>query len=228
MTSPNTSRKIHPLFAAAAGAVIVACLVAIASMLGILPNVGAKGDDRPLRIADQGVAAAQLSGDPAAQGQIQRAPATAAATGTATGASKTPRATSSPPAKVATVAPAVASCVGCGVVESVREVSVPTGRPAGGDEHNIVGTLAGGLAGGVVGNQFGGGSGRDALTVLGAVGGAFAGREIQRNMRGQQTVTRYQTLVRLNDGSSRTFTSDSVRFASGDHVRVVDNRLEPR
>ena len=224
MTSQNTSRKIHPLIATAAGAVILACLVAVASMLGILPNVGAKGDDRPLRIADQGVVAAQLSGDPAAQGQITRPPAAAPAAP----ASKAARAASNPPAKVAAASPSATSCAGCGVVESVREVHVPTGHPTGGDEHNIVGTLAGGLAGGVVGNQFGGGRGRDALTVLGAVGGAFAGREIQRNMRGQQTVTRYQTLVRLNDGSSRTFTSDSVRFASGDHVRVIDNRLEPR
>lgn len=227
MASQNTTRKIHPLFAVAAGAVILACLMAVASMLGILPNVGAKGDDRPLRIADQGVEAAQLSGDSATQGQIQRPPATAA-TAAAGAANKPTRVVSNPPAKAAAATPVAASCAGCGVVESVREVSVPTGRPAGGDEHNIVGTLAGGLAGGVVGNQFGGGSGRDALTVLGAVGGAFAGREIQRNMRGQQTVTRYQTLVRLNDGSSRTFTGDQVRFASGDHVRVVDNRLEPR
>ena len=232
MTSTNNPRKIHPLMATAAGAVILVCAVATASMLGILPQVGARGDDTPLRIADQGVAAAQLSGEPGAQGQITSAtpPAGARPAAQANNASKTARPAAATPAKMAsaTPVPTAVACSQCGVVESVREVSVPTGQSSGGDQHNIIGTLAGGVAGGVVGNQFGGGSGRDALTVLGAVGGAFAGREIQRNMRGQQSVTRYQTLVRFNDGSSRTFTTDSVRFASGDHVRLVDNRLEPR
>ena len=40
---------------------------------------------------------------------------------------------------------------------------------------HLIGTIAGGVAGGVVGNQFGGGNGKTALTVLGAVGGALAG-----------------------------------------------------
>lgn len=225
MTSTNDKRSIHPLIATAAGAVILVCAVATASMLGVLPHVGAKGDDAPLRIADQGVPAAQLSGEPGAQGRVTGAQAAVPAATPAR-----PARSAAAPAKVASATPVagVQACNQCGVVESVREVKVPTGQSSGGDQHNIIGTLAGGVAGGVVGNQFGGGSGKDALTVLGAVGGAFAGREIQRNMRGQQTVTRYQTLVRLNDGSSRTFTSDSVRFASGDHVRVVDNRLEAR
>lgn len=226
MTSANDKRSIHPLIATAAGAVIVVCAVATASMLGVLPHVGAKSDDAPLRIADQGVSAAQLSGGPGAQGRVTEAQAAVPAATPARPA----RSAAVAPAKVASAAPvaAVQACNQCGVVESVREVKVPTGQSSGGDQHNIIGTLAGGVAGGVVGNQFGGGSGKDALTVLGAVGGAFAGREIQQNMRGQQTVTRYQTRVRLNDGLSRTFTSDSVRFASGDHVRVVDNRLQAR
>ncbi|CFN25488.1 Uncharacterized protein conserved in bacteria [Bordetella pertussis] len=83
-------------------------------------------------------------------------------------------------------------------------------------------------AGGVVGNQFGGGHGRDALTVLGAVGGALAGREVERNIREQQTVTHYELTVRMSDGSRRQFRSaQPFAFASGDRVRVENDQLLP-
>ena len=207
-------RKIHPLFAAAAVAVILACAVAMASMLGWLPRAGADARSVAPQVADQGAEAAQLKTAPAPKAAAPARPPAPAKVAAATPARTAPAAS--------------ASCTGCGVVEHVREIRVPTGRSAGGDEHNLIGTLAGGVAGGVVGNQFGGGSGRDALTVLGAVGGALAGREVQKNMKGQEMVTRYETQVRLDDGSVRTFTSDRVQFASGDHVRVVDNRLQAR
>ncbi|WP_159070589.1 outer membrane lipoprotein, partial [Achromobacter xylosoxidans] len=121
-------------------------------------------------------------------------------------------------------APAAQACRNCGVVESIRQVQVPVKD----NSDHLVGTIAGGVAGGVVGNQFGGGSGKTALTVLGAVGGALAGREVERNIRQQQTVTHYELTVRMNDGSSRQFRSaQPFAFASGDHVRVENNQLLP-
>ena len=54
------------------------------------------------------------------------------------------------------------------MVESVRQVQAPVRD----NSDHLIGTIAGGVAGGVVGNQFGGGNGKTALTVLGAVGGA--------------------------------------------------------
>lgn len=47
------------------------------------------------------------------------------------------------------------------------------------DPNKITGTVAGAVIGGAIGNQVGGGSGRRLATAAGAVGGAFAGREIQ-------------------------------------------------
>ena len=121
-------------------------------------------------------------------------------------------------------APAKQACANCGVVETIRQVQVPVKD----ESNNLVGTIAGGVAGGVVGNQFGGGSGKTALTVLGAVGGALAGREVERNIRQQQTVTHYELTVRMNDGSARQFRSaQPFAFASGDHVRVENNQLLP-
>ena len=67
---------------------------------------------------------------------------------------------------------------------------------------------------------------RQASRSLGAVGGALAGHEIERNIRQQQTVTHYELTVRLNDGSTRQFRSaQPFAFASGDHVRVENNQL---
>lgn len=118
--------------------------------------------------------------------------------------------------------PAPQACATCGVVESVRQVQVPVKD----NSDHLIGTIGGGVVGGVVGNQFGGGSGKTALTVLGAVGGALAGREVERNIRQQQTVTHYELTVRMNDGSTRQFRSaQPFAFASGDHVRVENNQL---
>src|SRR2546427_11825489 len=58
-----------------------------------------------------------------------------------------------------------------GTVESVKEVTTP------GDGSSGVGAIGGGIAGAVIGNQFGHGSGRSIMTVLGAAGGALAGQE---------------------------------------------------
>ncbi|WP_175207815.1 glycine zipper 2TM domain-containing protein, partial [Achromobacter anxifer] len=118
--------------------------------------------------------------------------------------------------------PAPQACATCGVVESIRQVQVPVKD----NSDHLIGTIGGGVVGGVVGNQFGGGSGKTALTVLGAVGGALAGREVERNIRQQQTVTHYELTVRMSDGSTRQFRSaQPFAFASGDHVRVENNQL---
>lgn len=50
-------------------------------------------------------------------------------------------------------------------------------RPQGG---SATGTIAGAILGGVIGNQFGGGSGKKALTVAGAVLGASIGYDASR------------------------------------------------
>jgi outer membrane lipoprotein SlyB len=91
-------------------------------------------------------------------------------------------------------APAKEVCAVCGRVESVRTVqhTAPT---------TGVGAVAGGVVGGVVGNQIGHGNGRTAATLLGAVGGGFAGNAIEKQTH---KVTAYEVSVRMQDGSLRT------------------------
>ena len=96
------------------------------------------------------------------------------------------------PAPMVVAAPV---CMSCGAVESVTPVERST-KPAGVG----VGTVAGGVLGAVLGSQVGHGGGRTAATILGAVGGGFAGNAIEGHMR-KETV--YQVGVRMEDGSRR-------------------------
>ena len=221
----NTSTRIqsprsglHPLVAAAAIAVIVMCAVGVAAVMGWLPSPSANPHaDTP--VAEAGPESANLAPAP----EPAPAPATRQAQPSAPPTQQARPASASAP-RAPAPAPAQQACQSCGVVETVRQVQVPVKD----NSDHLVGTIGGGVVGGVVGNQFGGGSGKTALTVLGAVGGALAGREVERNIRQQQTVTHYELTVRMSDGSARQFRSaQPFAFASGDHVRVENNQLLP-
>ncbi len=110
--------------------------------------------------------------------------------------------------------PAPAPCLNCGTVESVQAVKVK-GQGTG------VGAVAGGVLGGVVGNQFGHGNGRAAMTVLGAVGGGFAGNEVERRTRAE---TMFDVRVRMRDGTRRVI-RDAQPPAVGTRVVVEGKRL---
>lgn len=113
----------------------------------------------------------------------------------------------------------VAACAHCGVIESIRAVEVK-GQGSG------IGAVAGGVTGAVVGSQFGHGNGRTALGVLGAAGGAYAGHEIEKNVRKS---TSWRVSVRMDDGSMRTLSqSTQPAFAVGEKVKVVNGALAAR
>ena len=110
-----------------------------------------------------------------------------------------------------------AACLSCGKVESVEPVRVK-GQGTG------LGAVAGGVLGGVVGHQIGGGSGKTAMTVLGALGGGLAGNEVERRTRGE---TLYDVQVRMQDGSyrnvrqSQALAVGSSVVVDGGHVRLA-------
>lgn len=111
---------------------------------------------------------------------------------------------------------APATCADCGTVESVREIS-NKGEGSG------LGAVAGGVLGGLLGSQVGGGNGKKVMAVVGAAGGAFAGHEVEKRMRGQ---TVYEVTVRYDDGRTRTFTeTQPTQLQSGDRVRVSNGRI---
>ncbi len=85
-------------------------------------------------------------------------------------------------------------CARCGTVQSVTPVQREAAKGSG------VGVLLGGALGGLLGNQVGGGDGKTVATVLGAVGGGWAGNEVEKRIK-KETV--YQVTVRMQDGSLR-------------------------
>ena len=140
-----------------------------------------------------------------------------------TGSAQIPKVATQPRPAAVAQAPRPAVCAGCGTVEAVTAVE-RQGQVNGvavGNTTVGIGTVAGGVLGGLLGNQVGGGSGKTAMTVLGAAGGAFAGNTIEKNMK---KVTVYQVRVRMNDGSIRNVeVSSSVPV--GSRVIVEGNNL---
>jgi len=133
---------------------------------------------------------------------------------TAPVAEKKPQGAPLAQAKTPPAAPEAPVCTTCGVVESVQAVK-RKGEGTG------LGAVAGGVVGGAVGNQFGKGNGRAAMTVLGAVGGGFAGHEIEKQARAE---TVYTVRVRMNDGTVRTVTRQQP-VAVGARVTVNGQTL---
>jgi outer membrane lipoprotein SlyB len=105
-----------------------------------------------------------------------------------------------------------ASCPNCGTVESVVPVQ-SKGQATG------IGAVTGGVLGAVVGNQIGGGNGKKAMAVLGAIGGGFAGNEVEKHVRGD---TVYNVRVRMDDGSTRSLQREQPA-AVGTHVVLNGN-----
>ena len=86
------------------------------------------------------------------------------------------------------------------------------------------GAILGAVVGGVLGHQVGGGSGRDAATVVGAIGGAAVGNQIERRNRRDDEV--YRVSVHLNNGALAQFDYQRIDdLRVGDRVKVQDGQL---
>jgi len=116
------------------------------------------------------------------------------------------------------IAPKAPEFSGAGTVQSIREVREPTTLAT------VAGALGGALIGGVAGAGIGSGSGQAAaasvLSVAGGTGGAALAQWL--GMR-----TRYEVLVRFEDGIDRAFTLDAMPgFKPGATVRMVNGALQ--
>jgi outer membrane lipoprotein SlyB len=106
-------------------------------------------------------------------------------------------------------------CSNCGRVEQIRVTEQS-------DWKKYAAPAAGAAVGGVVGHQFGGGSGKTALTVVGALGGAMAGHKVEEKHRDKA----YEVIVAMDDGTRRTVTYESSPpVRDGDRVRLRDGQL---
>src|SRR5262245_40469820 len=109
-----------------------------------------------------------------------------------------------------------ALCSLCGVVTDTR-VETRKGNASG------VGAVGGAVLGGVVGHEIGGGKGKTAMTVLGALGGVVAGNAIEKNVK---KTTVWLTTVTLKDGSTQSFErAADPGVQRGDVVKVENGQL---
>ena len=79
-----------------------------------------------------------------------------------------------------------------GKVEQINPAQITSSH------HTGLGAIVGGLGGLALGSLIGGGTGRDVAMAAGAIGGAFAGNEVQKDMDKPQPGE--QVLVRLKSG----------------------------
>ena len=112
-----------------------------------------------------------------------------------------------------------------GVIEQIQNVQIKS------NHHRGVGAVVGGIAGLGLGSLIGGGHGRDVAMVLGAVGGAVAGNEIQKKHDAPQPGQ--QIIVRTNSGVLVSVTQPvDPGLRIGEQVYIEGNgenaRVKPR
>ncbi len=173
-TPTASSRRLHPLIATAAGAVIIASLAATAAITGLFPKASSNGSQNRSDAGGAGRAATASSIRPRRRAK-RRPTASSAASATASSGSTSSRSAaptsslhnsrSTAGRSAATAAAGTAGtaqpyaqqqpstrnpayCSTCGTVEAISAVR-QEGQGTG------IGAVGGAVAGGVVGNQFG-------------------------------------------------------------------------
>jgi len=114
---------------------------------------------------------------------------------------------------------APALCNGCARVTDIH-TETRRGQSSG------VGAVGGAVVGGLLGNMVGGGNGRKLATVAGAVGGGYAGNEIEKN---QKSTTVWVIQMREADGRLRRFErSADPGLRVGDEVLLTEQGFTRR
>lgn len=222
---PSSSRRMHPLMATAAVAVIVASLAAVAAITGVLPtskatqgstdpNVAAQSSNAPGASAPMALAAPGQTAQP-----NQAVPYPAQNVAPAPARTREPsyaeRAPSTNP-NYAQAAPRPAPSPYAGHVTSVTPITTQ-GKETG------LGMIGGAVVGGLLGNQIGRGNGRTLATVGGAVAGGYGGH-VAENYYSRDT--QYRVNVRMDNGTNRSFTYKAAPgFQAGERVHIENGTL---
>ncbi len=219
----ESTGRLNPLVATASVALIIFSVVGVGVMTGLIPSSRSANDahttteakvvaatDEKNASAPAVKAAPAPAHKPAAPVVHKHAPDTVA--------SQAPVrvAANEPAASVPATPPAARICAECGVIDAI------TATDKKGDGSGL-GAVGGAVVGGLLGNQIGRGNGNTAATVVGAVGGAFAGNEVEKRVK---TSKEYHVTVRMEDGSTRSFTfASDPAYVVGDKIKVIDGKI---
>jgi outer membrane lipoprotein SlyB len=103
-----------------------------------------------------------------------------------------------------------------GVIEQITATQIQS------NHHRGVGAIVGGLGGLGIGSLIGGGTGRDVAMVVGTIGGALLGNDVQQ--RRDQPQPAQQVIVRLGNGVLVAITQPvDERLRAGQRVYVEGN-----
>jgi len=124
-------------------------------------------------------------------------------------------------------APAPVAAVPAPYVSYGRVVNIEVMQTqASGGPQSGLGAAAGGVLGGVLGHQVGGGNGKAAATVLGAVGGALLGNAVEANTRAPRVYQNYRVSIETDNGNYRAFdVQNPGDLRVGDRVRIDGNQI---
>lgn len=102
-----------------------------------------------------------------------------------------------------------------GVIEQITDVQITS------THHTGVGAVVGGAIGLGVGSLIGGGTGRDVAQVLGTIGGAVAGNEVQK--KHDKPLPGQQIIVRMSNSVLVSVTQAPSNLRVGQKVYVQGN-----
>jgi outer membrane lipoprotein SlyB len=103
-----------------------------------------------------------------------------------------------------------------GVVEQITATQIQS------NHHRGIGAIVGGLGGLGIGSLIGGGTGRDVAMVVGTIGGALLGNDVQRKR--DQPESAQQVIVRVRNGVLVAITQPvDTRLKVGQRVYVEGN-----
>jgi len=94
-------------------------------------------------------------------------------------------------------------------VEVCKNVKVPYGSN---NQIDTEGAIIGGIIGGVIGNQFGKGSGKEAMTGIGALSGAIVGGNKNTGPQGYTTQQQCQIETRYEETQREVYSHSTVTF----------------
>lgn len=216
MNALSPRQTLHPVQWAAAISVTLLAITGIAAITGLLPV--SKSEEapppQPAVTAPAAIPPAPVAAVPAASPKLTTKHAAPAEHRHVEAVARAQ--TVNEPVLAAPPPPPV--CRDCGRIESIQRIA----REGDGSG---VGAVAGGVLGGALGNGIGHGNGRAIATVAGVIGGAMLGNKVEKS---QKQSFSYQTVVRLDDGSSRLFDSASEpAWHNGERVRIVNGSLQP-
>ena len=110
--------------------------------------------------------------------------------------------------------------------QECRNVTVTHRRPVQ-DENRLAGSVLGAVADGVIGHQFGGGHGRSVATVIGALGGGYAGNQVQGAMQDNDTWTSTQQRCNTVYDKNEKMLGYDVTYKIGDQQGKIRMDHDP-